>query len=204
MIIKKIIETLWGKRVEMEDYVRKEIDILLRFSEIFIEIEKSSEIKNRVDDILALELEFNEVHEEMINQARDSRYLTIRWEDVYTISTSLKHIFFLYNSYYNKSVLFSVDFPHKNLFTMERQILKHIRTFLEHYRDNHNYVSEVLKNTTTVIRDFSRYCFELIASDRMKTSDSAAFGQMAYNLDEINSENEKIQNTLNKIFICAF
>ena len=198
--MKNLGSMLFRQRIKLDDYIITGIDILRKLVHLQL-ISKQGADSEQSDEILDLELQFEDSFACFLQSLDKKYYLPFYWEDMYEVYSNLKKIVAILQTYSTEKRIYKVRFSFSHFLELEDRILENVVEFFREYLGNRKYTGELLKNNQHELKNFVRLYYQGIASISREQAQSHITSRLLEILLEINAVNSTIQDLLQKILI---
>jgi hypothetical protein len=198
--MKNLGSMLFRQRIKLDDYIITGIDILRKLVHLQL-ISKQGADSEQSDEILDLELQFEDSFACFLQSLDKKYYLPFYWEDLYEVYSNLKKIVAILQTYSTEKRIYKVRFSFSHFLELEDRILENVVEFFREYLCNRKYTGELLKNNQHELKNFVRLYYQGIASISREQAQSHITSRLLEILLEINAVNSTIQDLLQKILI---
>jgi hypothetical protein len=199
--MKKLGSVLFRQRIKLDDYLVAGIDILHKLVQLLLVIKQEGADSEQTDEILDLELRFEDSFTRFLESLDKKYYLPFYWEDMYEVYSNLKKIFAILQTYSTEKRIYKIRFSFSHFLEMEDRILQNVIEFFREYLGNRKYAGELLKNNRHELKNFVRLYYQGIASISREQTQSHITSRLLEIFLEINTVNNTIQDLLHKILI---
>ena len=198
--MKSLGSVLFRQRIKLDDYIISGIDILRKLVHQLL-ISKQGADSEQSDEIIDLELQFEDSFALFLQSLDKKYYLPFYWEDMYEVYSNLKKIVAILQTYATEKRIYKVRFTFSHFFELEDRILDNVVEFFREYLGNRKYAGELLKNNQHELKNFVRLYYQGIASISREQAQSHITSRLLEIFLEINTVNSAIQDLLQKILI---
>lgn len=198
--MKSLGSVLFRQRIKLDDYIISGIDILRKLVHQLL-ISKQGADSEQSDEIIDLELQFEDSFGCFLQSLDKKYYLPFYWEDMYEVYSNLKKIVAILQTYATEKRIYKVRFTFSHFFELEDRILDNVVEFFREYLGNRKYAGELLKNNQHELKNFVRLYYQGIASISREQAQSHITSRLLEIFLEINTVNSAIQDLLQKILI---
>jgi uncharacterized protein Yka (UPF0111/DUF47 family) len=198
--MKSLGSMLFRQRIKLDDYIITGIDILRKLVHLQLNSKQGTD-SEQSDEILDLELQFEDSFNDFLQSLDKKYYLPFYWEDMYEVYSNLKKIVAILQTYSTEKRIYKVRFSFSHFLELEDRILENVVEFFREYLGNRKYTGELLKNNQHELKNFVRLYYQGIASISREQAQSHITSRLLEILLEINAVNSTIQDLLQKILI---
>lgn len=199
--MKNITSVLFRQRIKLDDYVITGIDILHKLVQLLLISRQEDTDSDQTDEILDLELQFEDSFDCFLQSLDKKYYLPFYWEDMYEVYSNLKKILAILQTYYTEKRIYKVRFSFSHFLELEDRILENAIEFFQEYLHNRKYAGELLKNNQHELKNFVRLYYQGIASISREQAPSHITSRLLEVFLDINAVNNTIQDLLLKILV---
>ena len=125
-------------------------------------------------------------------------------EEFWKINRAFKNLVQKFATIFNKNQVFKNKESYEIFYDYEKKFLDNVTSFFTDYLDNRKYVYEILRNNQLELKNFMNIYFSRMNSvscDNVVKVESRI--KILEIFEEINQTNEKIQNSMNKIYVAT-
>lgn len=198
--MKSLGSVLFRQRIKLDDYIINGIDVLRKLVHLQL-ISNQGTDSEQPDEILDLELQFEDCFAQFLQSLNKKYYLPFYWKDMYEVYSNLKKIVAILQTYSAEQRIYKVCFSFSHFFELEDRILDNVIQFFREYLHNRKYTGELLKNNQHELKNFVRLYYQGIASISREQTQSHITSRLLEIFLEINKVNSAIQDLLQKILI---
>jgi hypothetical protein len=196
-----MLRGVFKKKGNMETQIHDCIDVTLKLLDLFLSKSNHAQLSKEFDSVYEIETEQEKLCASIVENI-DRRYsLPFYWEDIYAVFLDLKKIFSLLLVYFNKACIFKNPKSFAHFFQIERNILLNTHAFFNQYRKKRLYVTELLKNNSFEIKDFSKTYFNAVTGIINMGKEILTGLNILALFEKMNEVNEDLQDLMKKIFI---
>jgi hypothetical protein len=152
--------------------------------------------------ILEIENRFENYERTFLNSIEGMRPVCM--EEFWKINRALKGLVQQFATIFNKNQVFKNKESYKIFYDYQKKFLDNVTSFFTDYLNNRKYVYEVLRNNQLELKNFMNIYFS-----RMNTVSCENVAKIESRMkileifEDINQTNEKIQNSMNKIYVAT-
>ena len=198
--MKSLGSVLFRQRIKLDDYIITGIDSIRKIVNLLL-ISKQGADSEQPDEVIELELQFDDSFGCFLQSLDRKYYLPFYWEDMYEVYSNLKKIVAILQTYATERRIYKVNYSFSHFFELEDHILENVAEFFREYLGNRKYAGELLKNNQHELKDFIRLYYQGIASISREQAQSHTTSRLLEIFLEINTVNSAIQDLLQKILI---
>lgn len=199
--MKNLGNMLFRQRIRLDDCLIKGIDILHKLVELLLGAKDEGAESAQPDEILDIELLFEDGFSCFLKCLDKKYYLPFYWEDMYEVYSNLKKILSILQTFYAEKRIYKTRFSFSHFLELEGRILENIKCFFQEYLHNRKYGEELLKNNQHELKNFVRLYYQGIASISREQVQSHMTSRLLEVFLDINAVNSSIQDVLQKILV---
>ncbi len=154
--------------------------------------------------ILELENKFENYERSFLNTVERRQCLPVCWEEIWKINRALKELVNHFSMIFNKEQIFRNNDSYSVFYDYQKKFLDNAKSFFTDYLKNRKYVYEILLNNQLELKNFMKIYFSRIntvSSDNIAAVESRL--KILEIFEQINEINDRIQNSLNKIYVAT-
>ena len=177
------------------EIVREIVDVLDNTSE-------QSDNFITANKILELENKFNSYEKSFLKAVEKCHYRPSLWEDIWKINRALKDLVNQFSLIFNKEQAFRIEDTYSVFYDYQKRFLDNTASFFTDYLKNRKYVYELLLNNQLEMKNFMKIYFSrinTISNENIAGIESRI--KILEIFERINEINDRIQNSLNKIYV---
>ena len=199
--MKSLGQVLFRQRIKLDEYLIAGIDILRKLVQLLLIPTQDSPDSEQTDEMLDLELLFEDSVALFLQSLDKKYYLPFYWEDMFEVYSNLKKIFAILHTFYAERRIYKTRFSFYHFLELEGRVLENVKCFFQEYLTNRKYSKELLKNNQHELKNFTRLYYHGIASISQEREQSHITSRLLELFLEINTVNSTIQDLLQKILI---
>ena len=184
--------------------VSEGIEIVMSIVDVLDNESRASDNFITANRILELENNFENYEKTFLEAIEKQQYLPSCWEEIWKINVSLKDLVNQFSMIFNKEQIFRNSESYSVFYDYQKKFLNNVKSFFSDYMVNRKYVYEILLNNQLELKNFMKIYFS-----RINTVSSNSIENVESRLrilgifEQINEINDKIQNSLNKIYVAT-
>jgi len=197
-----VLGNIFRKKNIREMTVTEGIEIVRSIVDVMDSESASSDNFITANRILELENKFDSYEKSFLKTVDAGQCLPACWEEIWKINKSLKELVTQFSKIFNKEQIFKNSDSYAVFYDYQKRFLDNLKSFFTDYLKNRKYVYEILLNNQLELKNFMKIYFSRINT---VSSDNAAAVESRLKIleifEQINEINDRIQNSLNKIYV---
>ena len=197
-----LLGNIFRRKNIREMTVTEGIEIVRSIVDVMDSESASSDNFITANRILELENKFDSYEKSFLKTVDAGQCLPACWEEIWKINKSLKELVTQFSKIFNKEQIFKNADSYAVFYDYQKRFLDNLKSFFTDYLKNRKYVYEILLNNQLELKNFMKIYFSRINT---VSSDNAAAVESRLKIleifEQVNEINDRIQNSLNKIYV---
>ena len=184
--------------------VTEGIEIVLSIVDAMDNENNSSDNFITANRILEIENRFENYEKSFLEAIEKQQCLPACWEEIWKINVSLKDLVNQFSKIFNKEQIFRNSESYSVFYDYQKKFLNNVKSFFADYLVNRKYVYEILLNNQLELKNFMKIYFSRINTVSSNNIESVESRLRVLGIfEQINEINDRIQNSLNKIYVAT-